>query len=717
MSSRRPFPRVGWVVMVLLLAAPAAFSQVSSWKQIVIRPLPPFHPQEPKRIELPNGMVIFLQPDHELPFISGTLRIRGGSLEEPAGKVGLVSIYGRAWRTGGTTSQTGDALDDYLEERAAHVETLGGLDSTSLSWDCMHADFDDVFKVALDLLRHPEFRQDKIDLAKRQMDTAIARRNDDSSAIAGREAAMLGYGEDSPYARIPQYSTIAAVTRSDLVKWHDTYVHPNNIILGVSGDFDPAAMEAKLKAAFEDWQRGPALPKPEPAIHPAKPGLYFVAKNDVNQSQIQMVELGTRRDNPDYYAIEALNEIFGGSFASRLVEDIRSKRGLAYAVGGGIGTAFDHPGLVRIGMGTKSSTTVAAIQALDEEIDGLKTNPPTATELKKAKDDILNSFVFSFDSKAKVLAERMNYEFYGYPADFLERYRAGIEKVTLADVERVATKYIHKDQFAVLVVGKAADFDKPLASLGQVTTLDVSIPPLNAGQAAAPAASNAEGKALMEKVVAALGGAEKVNSVKSLRSEADLQFKTPQGDMKISGVEVIVYPDHVWQQMNTPRGEMTMAASPSAAFMATPMGTRDLPSSQKQDMLDDVKRDPIFVAQHAGDPNFTFAAAGTEKIGEVEAAVLEISGEGASVRWDIDPATGRILRARWQASGREGPEEMQSDYSDWRTTDGISLPFQDTQTRNGKAALSEATQKVEINPALDMKIFEKPAENQPAAPQ
>jgi zinc protease len=713
MKWRRQIIRTLFVPLLLLSASPAAVSQVANWKQIVIPPLPAFHPQQPKRIELANGMVIFLQPDHELPFISGRARIRGGSREEPAAKTGLASIYGRSWRTGGTTTQTGDALDDYLESRAAQVETFGGLDSTSVSWDCLKGDFDDVFKVVVDVLRHPEFREDKIALAKRQIDTGIARRNDDSSSIAAREAAMLGYGKDSPYARIPEYSTVAAVTRDDLVAWHKTYVRPNNIILGVTGDFDPDAMEAKLKAAFDSWQRGPALPKFQAAIEPAKPGIYFVEKDDVNQSEIQMVELGTRRDNPDFYAIEVLNELFGGSFASRLVEDIRTKRGLAYEVGGGIGTSFDHPGLVRIDMGTKSGTTVAAIQALDEDIDGLKKNPPTTEELKKSKDDILNSFIFEFDSKSKVLAERMGYEFYGYPADFLERYREGIEKVTKADVERVAEKYIHKDRLAVLVVGKASDFDKPLATLGKVTTLDITIPPLNAGQAAAPAASNEEGKGLIAKIVEGLGGAEKVNSVKSVRAEAKLYFKSPQGDWATTGLVTIVYPDHLMQQIKTPRGEpVTMVASPTSAFAAAPEGTRDLPGWWRQDMLDDIKRDPIYLAQHADDPKFVFSASGTEKIGGVEAAILDISGEGASVRWFVDPATGRLLRARWQSTGPQGPLDGQTDYSDWRAMDGVTLPFKQTTTGNG-VANSEEMQKLEINPAVDMKIFEKPAAKEP----
>ena len=454
-----------------------AFAQATDWKQIPISPLPPFHPQEPKRFVLPNGLVVFLQEDHELPLISGVARIRGGSRNEPASKTGLLEMYGEVWRTGGTKTQTGDQLDDYLEARAAKVETRDGPDSTSIGLSCLKADFDDVFRVFVDVLRNPEFRPDKIELAQKAMFDEISRRNDDVDEIVGREVAKLGFGADSPYARVPEYKTVAAVTREDMLNWHRTHVHPNNIILGLTGDFDSAAIEAKLRQIFGAWPKGPALAKAELPIAPAKPGYYFVNKTDINQSSISMVELGITRRNPDYYATQVFNEAFGGGFSSRLFSDIRTKLGLAYAVGGGIGSAFDHPGLTRLGMGTKSQSTVESIEALDKEIADLKQNPISDQEIRRAKDTILNSFIFNFDTPEKVLREKMAYEFYGYPLDFLEQYRAGIEKVTKEDVARVAEKYLHRDKMAVLVVGNAGELGKPLSSLGPVTTLDITIPP------------------------------------------------------------------------------------------------------------------------------------------------------------------------------------------------------------------------------------------------
>ncbi len=690
-----------------------AEGQVRDWHQIVIPPLPAFQPQQPHRVELSNGMVIFLQEDHELPLIRGTARIRGGSRDEPAAKAGLTSIYGEVWRTGGTKTRTGDELDDYLEARAARVETGDGIDSATISWDCLKGNFDEVFRVFVELLQEPEFRDDKIALAKNQLNTSISRRNDEPTGIAAREAQKLGYGADSPYARQPEYATVAAVTREDLVNWHHAYVHPNSIILGVVGDFDSKAMEDKLRTTFESWPRGAAPTPLQLSFNGPKAGVYFIQKDGVNQSNIRMVKLGTRRDNPDYYAITAFNEIFGGSFSSRLVEDVRTKKGLAYAVGGGIGTAFDHPGLFQISMGTKSGTTAAALLALDEEIDGLKTRPPTDEELKKAKDSILNSFVFEFDSKGKVLQARMNYEFYGYPANFLERYRAGIEKVTLEDVQRVAQKYVHKDQLAVLVVGKAADFDKPLSTFGPVANIDITIPP-PPGEAKAATSTNSEGKELIAKVIQGLGGEARLKSVKSLREKSTLLAKTPQGDMSMEIEELAAFPDRLWEKMITPMGEMVMVVSPAVAFMKSPQGSQDLPGAQKEAGLQELKRHPVFVAQHADDPKFIFAAGGVEKIGEIEAQILDVNADGVQARWYVDPQTGHVLRTSAQSTGIRGELSLQViDYSEWKDVDGLKMPFKRKITEGGSEAGSLDIKEVQINPTIDPTLFEKPAEKAP----
>jgi zinc protease len=698
---------------LLALASPA-FTQVQKYTEIQTPALRSFTVVQPKRIALANGMVIFLQEDHELPLIRGSVQVRGGERDVPAGKAGLSNIYGQSWRTGGTESKTGDQLDDVLESRAARIETVGLEDSTRISFDVLKGDLDTVFPIFVELLQKPSLRQEKIDLAKTQARTAISRRNDDPGQIRGRESAKLGYGANSPYGRVPEYASIASITRDDLLAFHDRFVSPNNIILGVVGDFDSAAMEKKLRAAFDSWKRGNGAPATVPtAGTPAKPGVYFVAKDDVTQSNISVLHPATlvRRD-PDYYAAAVLNEILSGGFSGRLMSHIRSQAGLAYGVGGGIGAGWDRPMLFNVSMSTKSPSTIEAIGLVKKELADLQTTPFTADELSHAKDTILNAFVFTMDAKAKVLNQRMQLEFYGYPADYWQKYQHGIEAVTSADVERVAKKYVHPDQVALLVVGNEKDFDKPLSSVGSVTPLDITIPepgakpaaPMSSSSSAAPAApaapatTTADAAAVVKKVQDFVGGKDKLDALKSTKTTMALTQKTPGGDMDVEMEQTTQYPDTIYQVMKTPMGDMTMVITPSAAFMTGAMGTQDIPAS----MRNDSKFDLLMILKSP--EKYTFAVGGNEKIGDVNTTIVTVSAGDGSAKWYVDPATGKVLRT--VRNTRRG--EQMTDYTEWKAFSGMTFPAAATVSLNGEKSGSAVVKAVELNTTLDPKLLVKP---------
>ena len=465
--------------LCLAIFAPAASpaQQSKPWEKIPIPKLHDFKPQQPKRIVLKNGIILFLQEDHELPFVSGSVLIPGGSRDEAPSKTGLVELYGQAWRTSGTAKVTGDALDDLLEAKAAHIETEGGGESTMLAWDSLKGDADQVFSLALDLLLHPAFNAGKLQLAQQQAATGIVRRNDEESEIASRESAKLVYGANSPYTRQPELATIGTVTVDDLKAWHDRTIG-GKLIVGISGDFDSAAMEAKLRAAFEGLPPAKAAPARHDIFPGPKPGISFIDKEDVNQSNVEIVGLGTDRRNPDVPALALMNDVLGGGFSSRLIQKVRTELGLAYSVGGGYGFAYDHPATFRVAVLTGSATTVEATKAALDVIAGLTSHEFSQEELDRAKDNILNSFLFRYDTKDKVLAERERLEFYGYPADYLETYQAALKKVTLADLNSVAKKYIHPKKLALLVVGNGPEIKPGLddLKLGPIQTVDIAIP-------------------------------------------------------------------------------------------------------------------------------------------------------------------------------------------------------------------------------------------------
>jgi hypothetical protein len=164
-------------------------------------------------------------------------------------------------------------------------------------------------------------------------------------------------------------------------------------------------------------------------------------------------------------------------------------------------------------------------------------------------------------------------------------------------------------------------------------------------------------------------------------------------------------------EVQTPQGQLTIVSTPSAGFMSMPgMGTRSMPAAQKDDMLAQLHHDLIYVAQHVNDPAFTFAAAGTEKIGDVDAAIVDVGGAIPWVRWYIDPKTGRILREKYKTLGQTGPVDGETDLTDWRTVDGLTMPYLHKNKQDGHDAGSAEFKKIELNPTVDPKLFAKPAE-------
>ncbi|HZF07786.1 MAG TPA: pitrilysin family protein [Thermoanaerobaculia bacterium] len=475
----------GTFALLALLLPAGAMAQATRAGQLRYPPLPAQKIPQPERIVLDNGMVLMLLEDHELPLVDAVALVRAGSRLEPADKVGLADLAGEVLRTGGTTTMKGDQLDDFLEGKAARIESQTQEEFGRITMSSLKADFPTVLKVFADVLRHPVFDERKLQLAKNQAMAGVARQNDDPQEILFREFQKVVYGKGSPYGRTPSFATLASIQHADLVAWHQAHFHPDRIVLGLVGDFRRDEAVALVRAAFGDWPKGPPAGKEDVPIQgTASPGVFYVEKNDVTQSSVLMGGLGIVRNNPDYYALDVMNHVLSGSFASRLFANVRTQKGLAYTVFGQVGADWDHPGLTFLFMTTKTQTTAAGIEALLEEARKMTTQPPSDEEVEKARQALLNSFIFKSDAKRKILEQQLVYEYYGYPLDWLTRYRAGIEALTPAQVRAVAAKYLHPEQFAILVVGPAKGTDKPLTTFGKVTPLDVTIPPPPARQPA-----------------------------------------------------------------------------------------------------------------------------------------------------------------------------------------------------------------------------------------
>jgi len=460
----------------ILFCGSSVYAQKSPKDKFIFPPLNPIKMPKVERVELKSGLELFLVEDHKYPTIDMRAMVRLGSVFESVSQIGLASITGRVLRTGGTTSMTGDQIDKELETMAAYVSTGIGLTSGYITVSVLKEDIDRVLEILADILMNPAFQEDKINLAKIREKTAISRRNDEVGQITYREFQKLIYGKDSPYARHPEYATIEAITRQDIVDFYNKYFFPNNTIMAVWGDFSPKDMEVKIKKALGKWKPAKVeVPAPPKVSYEYKYTINYINKPDVNQSNIMLGHIGGLRDNPDYPALSVMNSILSWD---RMYKKIRTDEGLAYDVWGYYGAYYQVPGVFRCEAQTKSESTVYALELMLEELKRIREEEVSSTELARAKDGYLNSFVFNFDSRAKIVNRLMTYAFFGYPLDFMDRVKKGVEKVTRRDVQRVAKKYLRPDKVQILVVGKKEDFDKPLATLGEVNVIDIKIPPL-----------------------------------------------------------------------------------------------------------------------------------------------------------------------------------------------------------------------------------------------
>jgi len=701
--------RVFIILAFLLCFVGTNFAQ-KHYKELKYPKLKNIKIPEVEQVTLENGMQLFLLEDHELPLINMRAMTRVGSIYEPEDKVGLAAITGEVMRTGGTISKTGDELDEELESLAASVETGIGMKSGYAYMSVLKKDIDTGLSILADVLMNPAFREEKIQLAKVQHRSSISRRNDEVEEIASREFYKLIYGEDSVYARHTEYATIDNITREDLVNFHKKYYHPNNMMLGVWGDFDTQEIIQKVESAFKEWEKAEIdFPDVPEVKYEFRPTVNLIRKEDVNQTTIYMGHIGGMRSAPDYFELFiTVNRILGGSYTSRLFKNVRSRQGLAYSVYGVYQPNYDFPGVIFVVCQTKSENTVKAIRAIKEEIENITQSEVTDEELSLAKENFLNSFVFNFDTKGEIVERLMRLAFFDYPLDFLQKAKERIEGMTKDDVLRVAQKYLHPDKMQILAVGKPEEFDESLSVFGQVNEIDISIPVPKEEVPEATADESTKGKKLFDKALAACGGAQKFAQIENFVINTQIAINTAQGEMKVDSVTTFVIPDKLHQVLNLPMGQMKQIISGDKAWAVTPQGTVDIPESQRKDMQASIFRDWInlFHITESEELNVQYLETGEFDDTKVE-IILVSDGKGNSVKLFLDANSFVPIKQEYKGMDMTGPAEMEEIYSDFREVNGIKFPFNVLVRSDGKKYLESKVTEIKFNTEIDSSIFEK----------
>jgi predicted Zn-dependent peptidase len=695
-----------FALALVLAVVPTAFAASKKpWDKIPVPPLNTFTMPAYERVQLANGMVVYLAEDREFPLVELSATINVGSMYENAAKTGLAEMTGTVMRSGGTATHSGDQIDEMVEAKGMSVETEIGMTEATAYLSALKEDAQLGLDLLADILRNPVFPEDKIKLAKEEQKAGISRRNDDPMSIARREAMKVVFGPDHVLARVPEYATVASVSRQDMLDFHATYFHPDRMYLVVVGDFDSKDMVARIEKAFAGWAKADkALPK-DPEIPDLPRTVNVVDKEDLTQTTIIMGARGIRADDPAYAGVQVANKILGGGFATRLFNEVRSRQGLAYSVGSASGAGWRYPGLFMAFTMTKNETSQKAAQAILAEIQRMVTEPVTATELAMAKDNILNSEVFNYDNKRDILDRLVMFERFGYPKDFLQTYLTQVRALTPQDVLKAVQASWHPDRLSLLAVGGYKAFDGDFSTFGPVNMVDITIPEPAFEVPAATPASLEQGKAAFDRAIVAAGGAAKLAGLKSYVETTVLDATVQGMAMSFTIQKSVVYPDKVHTMQKTPFGNMTSVLAGDKGWSQSPRGAKDMTADELKEARTELQTDMIGIMRNPG--AFTFQALAPADVEGKACLPVYVTGVGEDYRIIfLDAATGRPVMVQQPGmSPMTGAPVTQKVYLDeYAAFDGITMPnhvrlcYDDEEFAKGRTESFKANAK--IDPAL-----------------
>jgi predicted Zn-dependent peptidase len=715
MTNARTMFRVALLGLLALVAVNPARAQEDPKfdpKTLTTPPLRRVQVPQPERYVMPNGIVVFLLESHDLPVVRASARFKASPLWVPGEKAGLDGLTGEVIRSGGSAAHSGDWLDDRMAAIGARISSSVSADQASGGFRCLTDNTGEVVALFAEVLRAPAFPADKIELSKVGLRQGIASRNDEMFPILSRVAMEAVYGKDSPYARKPEYATVEAITREDCQKLHARVFQPNRMVLAVYGDFKSAEMKKLLAEKFGDWKKGDdAAVPPPPTPGAAKPRLVFAPKEDVTQAGIVICHLGWRADDPDYAAMTVFEMALGGGFQSRLMNKIRTERGLAYATGTGAGADYARPGVFLAFSLTRTDSALTALDLLRQETTKVTEAPFTDAELKVAKESVVNGLVFSFAEPSAILFRSAFFELTGYPLDFLERYQKALEGVNAATVLEAAKRKVHPGQFVAVVVGKEKELEKPLESVGlAVERADISIPPPASKVAAGEAspAALAKGQALLRKAADLTGGSAAWGAIKSISMNSD-DVLTMQGQsMAMTSVTHWRMPDRYVATRKLAMGELVQGFDGTNGWMSGMGQLRDEPKAGEE-LRKQYERSFFRLF---GEPGAYQVQALDEPktVDGVTCSVALIKSETTRDWLVYFAPDGALARMEFMGEGMGGgPAKTAVVYGDWKPAGNIQYPHSEKMLVDDKPAMDAKVTSLTLNPTLADDLFKKPA--------
>ena len=404
-----------------------------------------------ERTVLPNHLVLLVSQEHSLPFVTLQLLIDAGSRNDPSGEEGLANLVARGLLLG-TSKRSVTAMNEELDFMGASLNASSGRDYATLSLKVLKKDLDKGLDLFLEVLTQPTFPEEEIRREVEKTLASIQSAEDQPEVVAEKEFQKTLFLK-SPYAHPTEGTkeSLPRIKQEAILQFYRIYYHPNNAILAVVGDITSEEVKSKLLPRLEKWTME-EIPKVPFISTFAKEQKTVKINRQISQANIILGHAGVSRENPDFYALTVMNYILGGGgFASRLVEQIRNKRGLAYSVG----SFFDagkYPGSFQMVLQTKNSSAREAISLSLKEMERIRKELVSEKELEGAKKYLIGSFPMRLDTQGKLANFLTQVEYYGLGLDYPEKYPSLIRSVTREEVLRVAKTYLHPENYILVVV-------------------------------------------------------------------------------------------------------------------------------------------------------------------------------------------------------------------------------------------------------------------------
>ncbi len=431
-----------------------------------------FNPPAINHAELENGITIDHYGESEVPLITVLLSVRAGSVNDPEGEVGTALLTAETIRTGGAESVPGDELDRELDAHGAQLEASADREQTIFRLSVLAEDLEWGLGLLHAIVTKPAFPAERFEENRGRHLVDLRQRLDVPRDVAQALYPQLIYGKGNPWGWTMTSRSLAAIDIAKLQAFHSRWYQPARMKLGFAGyvDYELARFLAsktfgRIPAATTDV---PELPEVEPIAQTR----VHVVPRPITQNVIYAGHEGISRFDDDKFAVKLFNAVLSGGFTARLMREIRSDRGLAYAVFGMLGEGTRRGIYFNVAMTKVESTSQVLGLMLGINRD-LTAEPPTPAEMELAKQSEINSFVFFFDTAEKLVRQKMTLDMFGYPEDYLNTYVDNLEAVTGDEVRAAAAEELHLDRIVILIVGA---IDDPLRAMlektyGPVTTI------------------------------------------------------------------------------------------------------------------------------------------------------------------------------------------------------------------------------------------------------